>query len=276
LERERRRRGSDAFGGANGVVYVGPYFVARLFDDRSDLTAVLRDDAVTLKEDAPSGPEVVISMPGRQVAERLDELGVDKPAARAAFDEQVSRRNAELGDGHPADGEHDPVRPELSQRQAWVRREERDALIGLDLETWITRTRAAAVAAEPLDSIMVRPEPDNFWWLFDLVTRDGRLDDVVMMLRLILLVFPDERVIVWLRADTAASAVLPVRSPKPHNMSDLQHSATYGAVALILFTLLKAYASANFSLTTAAALLSTAPLRSFLERWRRTATKFFR
>jgi hypothetical protein len=45
---------------------------------------------------------------------------------------------------------------------------------------------------------------------------------------------------------------------------DLQNAATIGAVGLALFTLLKAYAAAKFSLTTAAALLTTAPLSVFL------------
>ena len=45
---------------------------------------------------------------------------------------------------------------------------------------------------------------------------------------------------------------------------DFKHAATYGAVGLVLFTLLKAYASANFSLTTAAALLTTAPISVLL------------
>jgi hypothetical protein len=45
---------------------------------------------------------------------------------------------------------------------------------------------------------------------------------------------------------------------------DLQQMTTIGGIALVLFTLLKAYAAAKFSLTTAAALLTTAPLNVFL------------
>lgn len=45
---------------------------------------------------------------------------------------------------------------------------------------------------------------------------------------------------------------------------DLQYAATYGAAALSFFALVKVYASAYFSLTTAAALLTTAPLSVFL------------
>src|SRR4051794_28234518 len=60
----------------------------------------------------------------------------------------------------------------------------------------------------------------------------------------------------------------PVARPVPDRPTretfDLQHAAAYGAVALLLFSLLKAYASANFSLTTAAALLTTAPINVLL------------
>ncbi|WP_157441644.1 hypothetical protein [Actinoplanes awajinensis] len=63
----------------------------------------------------------------------------------------------------------------------------------------------------------------------------------------------------------------PDREPEQHHtgrpgggLPDLQHAATYGAVALIAFTMLKAYAAAYFSLTTAAALLTTAPINVFL------------
>jgi hypothetical protein len=45
---------------------------------------------------------------------------------------------------------------------------------------------------------------------------------------------------------------------------ELQHAATLGAAGLALFTLFKAYAAAKFSLTTAAALLTTAPLNVLL------------
>ncbi len=201
LERERLRRGSDPFGQANGVVSVGPYLVRRLFDDQTDLMAVLRHDAMTLRPDEPSGPEIVISMPGRQVAERLDLLGMDEAAARAAFDGSISRGIAKLADRPPVDDEEeDPVRRELPQLPSWIRQEERDALLELDSEIWITRMRTAAVTAEPeLHRFFFRPEPEDFWWLFHLVTGYGGLDDRRTLLRLILLVFPDEQVTVRIR-----------------------------------------------------------------------------
>jgi hypothetical protein len=50
--------------------------------------------------------------------------------------------------------------------------------------------------------------------------------------------------------------------PQPPFLS--QHLAVVGAIALTLFALVKAYAAANFSLTTASALLTTAPLNVLL------------
>lgn len=45
---------------------------------------------------------------------------------------------------------------------------------------------------------------------------------------------------------------------------DLQHLATVGAIVLILFAVMKAYATAKFSLTSASAMLITAPLNVLL------------
>jgi hypothetical protein len=156
---------------------------------------------MTLRPEEPSGPEIVISMPGRQVAERLDLLGMDEAAARAAFDKSISREIAKLADRPPGDDEEeDPLRRELAELPSWLRQEERDALLELDSETWITRTRIAAATAEPkFDGFFVSPEPEDFWWLFYLVTGHAGPDDCVTLLRLILLVFPDEQVTVRLR-----------------------------------------------------------------------------
>ncbi|BCJ48051.1 hypothetical protein GCM10010168_24110 [Actinoplanes ianthinogenes] len=51
---------------------------------------------------------------------------------------------------------------------------------------------------------------------------------------------------------------------EPGGLPDLQRAATYAGVALTVFTLLKVYAVAYFSVTTAAALLTTAPINVFL------------
>ncbi len=51
----------------------------------------------------------------------------------------------------------------------------------------------------------------------------------------------------------------PTRDPAGHGFV-ASHAASIGAVALALFALVKAYAAANFSLTTTSALLTTAPL----------------
>jgi hypothetical protein len=73
LVRQATRRGLGGFGGV--ALFVGRYRLGSIDHDRLDLMAVFRDDTVELTSSDPNGSDLVISMPGRQVIERLDLLG---------------------------------------------------------------------------------------------------------------------------------------------------------------------------------------------------------
>jgi hypothetical protein len=202
LEAERLRRGPDPFRGADNIVSVGPYRIGFTYNDRFDMMAVFRDDAVTVASHDPSALEMTISMPGPQVADRLDLLGVDESAAHGAFDTWISQQIITLAEDDPAEDEEWMASSEkVREVRRWSRQQDHDAIVGLDCQTWIARTRTAAATAEPAEDhkFMIGPEPENFWWLLHLVTGTTGLNDPIMLLRLILLVFPDEQVTIRVR-----------------------------------------------------------------------------
>jgi hypothetical protein len=196
------RQMPDPFSWADGLLYVGRFKIGSFSGDHLELMAVLRDDSVEMRHGDPTGSEMIVEMPGRHVIDRLDLLGVDEAAALTAYEAWRSRKIARYEDDmrpHDEEASLDPVRRPIRLSAASAR-EYRDALLELDCRTWITRTRSTAATAGPeLDGIRVGPEPENFWWLLSVVVGSTGVDNIVMRLRLVLLVFPDEQVTVRIR-----------------------------------------------------------------------------
>jgi hypothetical protein len=164
------------YGFAEGVVFVGDYKVAATSNDEGRLLAVFRDDAVRLSSGSRADQEIIITMPGTQVADRLDMLGVDENVAGAAFDASITRR--------------------LSGLAAWRKEQSRVALSDLDWRTWVTKTAAIAQPAPPEPAFIIVEDADDFWWLLG---QAALVADVVSRLRLVLLAFPHLPVTVRIR-----------------------------------------------------------------------------
>ncbi|WP_328383531.1 hypothetical protein OHQ88_13790 [Micromonospora zamorensis] len=175
-----------------GLIKVGPYTVARIEEgEKAHLLAILRDDAM-IEPDDDGLAEIAFRMPGHQVADRLDVIGVDQATVFDALRDSITFEkgwNAE-----------NPRHMQLVD----PRRTKRHLLDRLDGPTWVEMARAAATASGPLD------QTDIEWLLGLLSSLDYRL-----ALRLSLLAFPDEQVTVtlsdrgegWLeeRSETIAS-----------------------------------------------------------------------
>jgi hypothetical protein len=172
-----------------GTVKVGPYTVTRIREgETAHLFAVLRDDAIIL---APTGDEegdVHFSMPGRQVADRLDVFGIDESAALEVLAEAIENRR--------------------SWRDNYeVFENEREHIDYLQPEDWILKVRVAAIQENGSES---GHEPGSLGWLLSLI--DGL--DYRYATRLGLLAFPDKQVTVkvsdrgegWLSGDNDAIA----------------------------------------------------------------------
>jgi hypothetical protein len=181
-----------SYGLADGELLVGDYRIASFGHDEVRLLAVLQDQAITFTSERIGYPEMIITMPGRHVADRLDLLGTDGPTAAVAFDTLVSGKLAELDreelDLAPTAGSEDLHSLDL---RAWSRRQDRAALLDLDFRSWVIGIRLAAATAEPTQGYLVGSEPENFWWLLHLVTGFTGVDDLLTRLRLVLLAFPD-------------------------------------------------------------------------------------
>ncbi|MDI5936702.1 MULTISPECIES: hypothetical protein [unclassified Micromonospora] len=185
-----------------GLIKVGPYTVARIEEgEKGLLLAILRDDAM-IEPDDDDFAEIAFRMPGHQVADRLDVIGVDQATV---FD--VLREAVEFKKQWNA---KNPRQMELTDPQ----RTKRNLLDGLDGPTWVEATRAAAMASDPHG--LFSDHQTDVDWLLDLL---GYLD-YRFALRLGLLAFPDEQVTVtltdrgegWLdeRTETIASHSLRV------------------------------------------------------------------
>jgi hypothetical protein len=185
-----------------GLIRVGPHTVARIEEgEKAHLLAILRDDAM-IEPDDDDLAEIAFRMPGRQVADRLDVIGVDQVTVFDALRESVAFRK-EWNVENPRHMEFmDP------------RGTKRDLLDRLDGPTWIETTRAAATVTDSHG--LLRDYQTDVEWLL------GLLDslDYRFALRLSLLAFPDEQVTVtlsdrgegWLdeRSETTASDALHV------------------------------------------------------------------
>jgi hypothetical protein len=85
-----------SYGWTDGQLLVGDYQIASFGHDEIHLLAVLRDQAITVTSERIGFPEMIVTMPGRHVADRLDLLGTDERVAAEAFDELVRTKLAAL------------------------------------------------------------------------------------------------------------------------------------------------------------------------------------
>jgi hypothetical protein len=197
----------SSYGWADGQLLVGDYQIASFGHDEIRLLAVLRDEAITVTSERVGFPEMIVTMPGRQVADRLDLLGIDDRVAAEGFDDLVRTKLAELDlkdqrqPGTPAADASD-----ATDLETWSRQRDREALRDLDSRSWIERVREAASTASPASKrFFVGPAPEDFWWLLILATGSLGIEDLLVRLRLVLLAFPDLPV--------TARVLNPARSP---------------------------------------------------------------
>jgi hypothetical protein len=191
-----------------GLVNVGPYKVARIQEGEvAHLFAVLRDDAITsVKADDEDAYQLEFSMPGKQVADRLDVLSIDQQAALEDLGQVIAQHRRWASEGASRDDDLNGLQEHYSR--------ERDYLDRLTPENWITELRSHAVPSP--DDSRNWGQPGSLPWLLELI--DGL--DYRTALRLGLLAFPNEQVAVgamdrgegWLEGDntTAASDALQV------------------------------------------------------------------
>ncbi|MFY1577424.1 hypothetical protein ACN26Z_21250 [Verrucosispora sp. WMMD703] len=169
--------------------------------EKAHLLAILRDDAM-IEPDDDDLAEIAYRMPGHQVTDRLNVIGVDKATVFDALRDSVT-----FTKGWNAEN---PKHMELTD----PRGTRRDLLDRLDGPTWVETTRAAATTSDSHG--LCRDYQTDIEWLLGLL---GSLD-YRYALRLGLLAFPDEHVTVtltdrgegWLeeRSETAASDSLQV------------------------------------------------------------------
>ncbi|MFC6023633.1 hypothetical protein ACFP2T_46705 [Plantactinospora solaniradicis] len=170
-----------------GLIKVGPHTVARIREgEKGHLLAILRDDA-EIEPDDYDLAQIAFCMPGYQLADRLDVIGVDQAAVFDALADGVTLKKEWVAD-NPRHSAENPRQMELVDSH----RVKRDLLDHLDGPTWIETTRAAAAASDPRG--LFRGYETDVEWLLDLL--DSL--DYRYALRLGLLAFPDEQVTVTL------------------------------------------------------------------------------
>jgi hypothetical protein len=187
-----------------GTVNVGPHQVARIREGEvAHLFAVLRDDAIT-SADAPDEDhdayQLEFTMPGQQVADRLDVMGIGEEAALEYLAKALATHQRWAVEGANNDANPNELRAHYSR--------ERDYLDGFTPTNWVNELRrhAAAGASET----WTWDEPGNLAWLLHLI------DDIDyrLALRLGLHAFPQKVVTVcamdrgegWLEGDNSAAA----------------------------------------------------------------------
>lgn len=183
------------------VISVGRYQVVRLDAEDPDVLAVFRDDALIVS-DGPRTHDTTITMQGPHIADRLGQFGIDRVAARDAYDAFISDRIEEL-----TNPRRDPWEALLPAHLRWEglevpeteRNETRQILAGLDFWTWVERTRAAALTAPSKPMLSVGPEPHDFWWLWGLVFGSLGMPNQLARIRLALIIFPEEPVTLTFR-----------------------------------------------------------------------------